>query len=225
MITEGSTTTGVPRIGDKAPNFTAATTQGEIRFSDWQGDSWCILFSHPADFTPVCSTELTEFARRSAEFSALNTKLIGLSIDSIHSHLAWRENLKSILDTEINYPLIADLDMQVAIRYGMLHPGESATATVRAVFVIDPNHVVRALVYYPLNVGRNVDEVKRLLVALQTTDANGVACPVNWKPGDKVIVPPPKTESEVAERATHPEYERSDFYLNKKSLDAELQTA
>jgi peroxiredoxin (alkyl hydroperoxide reductase subunit C) len=224
MTMESSTTAHVPRIGDVAPDFTAATTQGEITFSEWQGDSWCLLFSHPADFTPVCSTELTEFARRSAEFSELNTKLLGLSIDSVHSHLAWRENLKSILDTEINYPLIADLDMQVAMKYGMLHPGESATATVRAVFVIDPKHVVRALIYYPLNVGRNVDEVKRLVVALQTTDANGVACPVNWIPGDKVIVPPPKTVAEVAERATHPEYERSDFYLNKKSLDAELQT-
>jgi len=211
-----TTSSGIPRIGDEAPDFVADTTQGSMRFSEWQGGSWVILFSHPADFTPVCSTELTEFARRSAEFESRNTKLIGLSIDSIHSHLAWRENLKQILDTELNFPLIADLDMNVAGLYGMLHPGESATATVRAVFVIDPSRKVRALVYYPLNVGRNIDEIVRLLDGLQTTDKHAVAVPVNWKPGDKVIVPPPKTEEEVAERASHDEYERLDFYLNRR---------
>ena len=211
-------TTGIPRIGDPAPDFRAVTTHGEITFSDWQKGSWVILFSHPADFTPVCSTELSEFARRNDEFTRKNVKLIGLSIDSIHSHLAWRENLKQILDVEIPYPLIADLDMQVAMKYGMLHPGASATATVRAVFLIDPKRVVRALVYYPMNVGRNIDEVMRLVDALQTADQNACAMPVNWKPGDKVIVPPPKTVSEVKERESHKEYERFDFYLNKKSL-------
>ena len=213
-----TTTGGIPRIGDVAPDFKATTTQGELQFSAWQGDKWVILFSHPADFTPVCSTELTEFARRSKEFEALGTKLIGLSIDSIHSHMAWRENLKQILGVEIGYPMIADIDMKVSQLYGMLHPGASATATVRAVFLIDPKHVVRALVYYPLNVGRNVDEVKRLLQGLQTADKPGCACPVNWKPGDKVIVPPPKNEAELAERDKHSEYERIDFYLRKKSL-------
>jgi peroxiredoxin (alkyl hydroperoxide reductase subunit C) len=210
--------TGIPRIGDPAPDFKAVTTQGEVSFHEWQGDKWVILFSHPADFTPVCSTELTEFAKRNAEFTKRNTKLIGLSIDSIHSHLAWRENLRQIFDVEIPYPMIADIDMKVASLYGMLHPGASATATVRAVFVIDPKHVVRALVYYPLNVGRNVDEVVRLLDGLQTTDKHACATPVNWKPGEKVIVPPPKSEADVKERATHKEYERFDFYLNKKSL-------
>lgn len=210
----------MPRIGDRAPDFTAITTQGNLEFSKWQAGKWVILFSHPADFTPVCSTELTEFARRQGEFDALNTRLIGLSIDSIHSHLAWRENLKQIFGVEIRYPMIADIDMNVSGLYGMLHPGASATATVRAVFVIDPAGIVRALVYYPLNVGRNVDEVKRLLTALQTADANACACPVNWQPGDKVIVPPPKTEADVAERATHKEYERLDFYLNKRELAA-----
>jgi len=150
-------TSGIPRIGDPAPDFKAQTTQGEITFSDWQKESWVILFSHPADFTPVCSTELVEFARRNDEFARRNAKLIGISVDSIHSHLAWRQNLKQILDVEIPYPLIADLDMAVAQKYGMVHPGASATATVRAVFIIDPKHVVRALVYYPMNVGRNVD--------------------------------------------------------------------
>jgi len=206
----------IPRIGDVAPDFTANTTQGEITFSTWQEGKWAILFSHPADFTPVCSTELTEFARRVAEFDKRNTKLIGLSIDSIHAHLAWRQNLKQLFDVLIPYPMIAD-NGNVANKYGMLHPGASATATVRAVFIIDPKHIVRALVYYPLNVGRNVDEVVRLLDALQTADQHGVACPVNWKPGDKVIVPPPKTEKEVEQRLAS-NFEKHDFYLMKKSI-------
>jgi len=210
--------TGIPRIGDPAPDFRAPTTHGEIQFSDWQKDSWVVLFSHPADFTPVCSTELVELARKNDEFTRMNAKLIGLSIDSVHSHLAWRENLKHILDVELPYPLIADLSMDVASRYGMLHPGASSTATVRAVFMIDPKHTVRALVYYPMNVGRNVDEILRLLEALQCADKNACATPVNWRRGEKVIVPPPKTVSEVKERETHKEYERFDFYLNKKSL-------
>jgi peroxiredoxin (alkyl hydroperoxide reductase subunit C) len=213
-----TTLTGIPRIGDPAPDFRALTTHGEIQFSDWQKGSWVILFSHPADFTPVCSTELVEFARRNEEFARRNTKLIGLSIDSIHSHLAWRQNLKQILDVEIPYPLIADLNTEVAQKYGMLHPGASQTATVRAVFMIDPKRIVRALVYYPMNVGRNVDEVMRLLEALQTADQNTCATPVNWKPGEKVIVPPPKTVNEVAERESHKDYERFDFYLNKRTL-------
>jgi len=215
---ETTLTNGIPRIGETAPDFTAVTTQGELTLSEWQGDDWVILFSHPADFTPVCSTELSEFARRNGEFAGLGTKLIGLSIDSIHSHLAWRENLKQIMDVVIPYPLIADLDMKVAAAYGMVHPGAAATATVRAVFMIDPKRVVRALVYYPLNVGRSVDEIKRLLVALQTADANACATPVNWQPGESVVVPPPKTEAEVLEREGHTEYERFDFYLNKKTL-------
>jgi peroxiredoxin (alkyl hydroperoxide reductase subunit C) len=208
----------IPRIGDLAPDFDANTTQGALKFSDWQKDSWVILFSHPADFTPVCSTELTEFARRNDEFKNRNTKLIGLSIDSVHSHLAWRENLRQILGVTIPYPMIADIDMAVAKKFGMLHTNTSATMTVRAVFLIDPKRVVRALVYYPMNVGRNVDEIVRLLDALQCADKNGVACPVNWKKGDMVIVPPPKTETEVAERASHTEYDRKDFYLNFKAL-------
>ncbi len=207
----------LPRIGDKAPDFTAPTTHGEITFSQWQGSDWVVLFSHPADFTPVCSTELAEFARRNEEFKKRGTKLIGLSIDSVHSHLAWTQNLAKILGVKLPYPLIADLSTQVAQKYGMIHPGESATVTVRALFVIDPKHVVRAIIYYPLNTGRNVDEVIRLLDALQTADKNGVALPVNWKPGEKVIVPPPKSEAEVEERLKG-NYEQLDFYLCKKSL-------
>lgn len=207
----------MPRIGDTAPDFTAQTTQGEITFSKWQAGDWVLLFSHPADFTPVCSTELTEFARRLEEFRARKTKLIGLSVDSIHSHLAWIKNLHEILKVKINYPMIADLSTQVAQKYGMIHPGESTTVTVRTLFVIDPKRTIRAIIYYPLNVGRNVDEVLRLVDALQTADSKGVACPVNWKPGEKVIVPPPKTEEEAEERLRGA-YERLDFYLCKKQV-------
>jgi peroxiredoxin (alkyl hydroperoxide reductase subunit C) len=210
--------TGIPRIGDSAPDFTQASTHGNLTLSTWAEQKWVLLFSHPADFTPVCSTELTELARRAAEFEKLNTRLIGLSIDSIHSHLAWRENLRDKLGVEIPYPILADLDMKVATLYGMLHPCASATATVRAVFIIDPNRVIRALVYYPMNVGRNVDELLRLITALQTGDAHKCALPVNWKPGDKVIVPAPKTVQEVEERKQNPSYEKIDFYLNKKTL-------
>ncbi len=208
----------IPKIGDIAPDFTAMTTQGEITFSKWAEGSWVMLFSHPADFTPVCSTELTELARRHSEFERKKIKLIGLSIDSIHAHLAWRENLAEILGQTIPYPMIADSNMAVAARYGMIHPGASSTVTVRAVFAIDPKRVVRALVYYPLNIGRNVDELVRLFDALQIADTRGVACPVNWKPGDKVIVPPPKTEAEVADRKGLKDVERLSFYLVKKSL-------
>lgn len=216
--TTNPTPTTMPRIGDPAPDFKAMTTHGELQFKEWLGGKWALLFSHPADFTPVCSTELTELARRNAEFEARNCKLIGVSIDSIHSHLAWVENLDQILKVRLPYPLIADTDKKVAQLYGMMHPGESATVTVRALFFIDPKATIRAIIYYPLNVGRNVDEIVRVLEALQTADGNGVACPVNWKKGDKVIVPPPKSEKEVAARKALTGVERLDFYLIKKSL-------
>lgn len=204
----------MPRIGDTAPDFTAVTTHAPaMRFSEWQGDSWAILFSHPADFTPVCTTELSEFARRARDFADRNVKLIGLSIDSIHSHIAWLQNIKEKMGVELPYPLIADSDMRVAQLYGMLHPGASATTTVRAVFIIDPKHVIRALVYYPLNAGRSVDEILRITTALQTADQYACACPENWKPGQKVVVPPPKSVADVAERLSHKDYEIRDFYL------------
>jgi len=209
--------TTMPRIGDVAPDFTATTTRGDITFSSWQEGKWVLLFSHPADFTPVCSTELAEFAKRTSELERLGVKLMGISVDSIHSHQAWRQSLKEIFDVSIDYPLIADSNAAVSQKYGMIHPGASSTATVRAVFVIDPKRVVRALVYYPMNVGRNVDEIIRLVQALQTADKHGVACPVNWKPGEKVIVPPPKTNDEVAERMKA-NYEGRAFYLKKKAL-------
>ena len=211
-------TRSLPKIGDTAPDFTAQTTQGEVTLSTWQEGKWVILFSHPADFTPVCSTELTEFGRRYKEFESKGVKLIGISVDSIHSHIAWHQNLAKILGVTLPYPLIADSNRAVSELYGMIHPGASATVTVRALFYIDPKGVIRAIIYYPLNVGRNVDEAMRVIDALQTADKNGVACPVNWKPGDKVIVPPPKTEKEVADRAALQNVERLDFYLIKKSL-------
>jgi peroxiredoxin (alkyl hydroperoxide reductase subunit C) len=191
-----------------------------MTFSQWQGKDWVVLFSHPADFTPVCSTELMEFARRAEDFKKVNTKLIGISVDSIHSHLAWLQNMKEKMGVEIPYPMIADIDMKVAQAYGMIHPGASATATVRAVFIIDPQRLIRALVYYPMNAGRNVDEIFRLVQALQTADKHAVATPVNWRPGDKVVVPPPKRVDEVREREGHKgkDYDYQDFYLCLKEL-------
>lgn len=209
--------TYMPRIGDQAPDFTANTTHGPIKFSDYNKDSWVILFSHPADFTPVCTTEMSGFASRSDEFKELNTKLMGLSIDSIHSHMAWVNNVKKNTGVLFNFPIIADIDMKVAKLYGMLQPNEHETAAVRAVFFIDPSGKIRLIMYYPLNVGRNMDEILRVLKGLQLTDKHKVAVPLDWQPGDKVIVPPPKTVDEMEEREKS-DYEMVDFYLAKKDL-------
>ncbi len=209
--------TMMPRIGDQAPDFEATTTIGNLKMSDYNKDSWVIMFSHPADFTPVCTTELTAFAQEEEYFASKNTKLIGLSIDSIHSHIAWVNNVKKNMGILMKFPIIADIDMKVAKLYGMLQPGESQTAAVRAVFFIDPTGKIRLIMYYPLNVGRNMNEIKRVLEALQTSDKNSVAIPLNWQPGDKVIVPPPKTVAEMEEREKS-DYEMVDFYLAKKEL-------
>jgi peroxiredoxin 2/4 len=208
----------LPRIGDKAPDFKSETTHGVITFSEWQGNSWVVFFSHPADFTPVCTTELTEFAKRSKEFSDRNCKLLGVSVDSIHSHLAWVLNMEEKLGIRIPYPMVADISMDVAKKFGMIHPNESTTATVRALFVIDPERTIRAIIYYPLTNGRNVEEVIRLLDALQTSSKHSVATPVDWKPGQKVIVPAPRTLATVDERRGKPGLEFTDFYLAKKNL-------
>lgn len=208
----------MPRIGDKAPDFKALTTTGPIQFSQYNKGNWVVMFSHPADFTPVCTTEMSTFAKEKNFFAKRNTKLLGLSIDSIHSHLAWVNNVRENTGIYMDFPIIADLDMKVAKLYGMLHPGESATAAVRAVFFIDPKGVIRLIMYYPLNVGRNMAEIQRVLIALQTADKNAVALPMDWKPGDKVIVPPPKTLVEMDERIANTEYEMVDFYLAKKEL-------
>ena len=187
----------IPLIGEKAPAFKAVTTQGEIDFpKDYKG-KWVILFSHPADFTPVCTTEFMTFATMMPEFEKLNCKLIGLSIDSLYSHIAWLRTIKEKLDfkgmknVEVTFPLIEDIKMDVARKYGMLQPSASNTQAVRAVFFIDPKGKIRALLYYPLSNGRNFKEIKRLLMALQTSDANKVATPADWQPGDDVIIPPP----------------------------------
>lgn len=206
----------LPRINEAAPDFTAKTTHGDLSLSDYKG-KWVVLFSHPADFTPVCTTEFIAFAKRNPQFEKLNTKVIGLSIDSVYSHLAWVRNIKDNFDVEIPFPVIADLDMNVANLYGMVHPEAADTSAVRAVFVIDDKGILRAMIYYPLSNGRSIDEVLRLVEALQTSDKNGVATPENWQPGDKVIVPPPATQEAAAARQNE-DYEYTDWYFSKKEL-------
>lgn len=209
----------MPRIGDKAPDFQAITTTGPMKFSEYNKGSWVVMFSHPADFTPVCTTEMSGFALEKDWFTKHNTKLLGLSIDSVHAHLGWVNNVREKTGVYFDFPIIADLDMKVAQLYGMLHPSESTTAAVRAVFFIDPKGEIRLIMYYPLNIGRNMEEIKRALVALQTSDEKKVALPLNWKPGEKAIVPPPKTLVEMNERLANKEYEVIDFYLAKKDLN------
>jgi peroxiredoxin 2/4 len=215
---EEQTITKMPAIGDMAPDFQANTTYGPIHFSEYNKGSWVILFSHPADFTPVCTTEMSGFAIRHNEFKELNTKLLGLSIDSIHSHMAWVHNVKTKTGVLLDFPIIADIDMKVSKLYGMLQPNESETAAVRAVFFIDPTGKVRLIMYYPLNVGRNMNEIIRVLKALQLSDEHKVAMPLDWQPGDKVIVPPPKTMKDMEEREKS-DYEMVDFYLARRSID------
>ena len=184
-------------IGEDLPDFDAVSTDGSIKFSEWAKGSWVILFSHPADFTPVCTTEFMAFADIHPDLQKRNVKLIGLSIDSVYSHIAWLRAIKEKLGKEIPFPIIEDLSMNVAHKYGMIHPAQSGTAAVRAVFFIDPEFKLRGLVYYPLSNGRNMDEMVRIIDAFQTSDEHGVATPANWKPGDDVIVPPPKTKDEA----------------------------
>ncbi len=210
--------TTMPRIGDMAPDFEAVTTKGLIKLSDFAKDKWIVMFSHPADFTPVCTTEMSGFAIRKGEFDALNTELLGLSIDSIHAHLGWVNNVRQNTGVYFDFPIIADIDMKVSKLYGMLQPNESETAAVRAVFFIDPAKKIRLIMYYPLNVGRNMDEILRALDALQTSDKYKVAMPLDWKKGDKVIVPPPKTLDEMQDRLNDDSLEKVDFYLVKKEI-------
>jgi peroxiredoxin (alkyl hydroperoxide reductase subunit C) len=214
---ENNINSSMPRIGDLAPDFKALTTTGEIQFSEYNKNSWVILFSHPADFTPVCTTEMSGFAQEKDFWAKNNTKLLGLSIDSIHAHIAWVNAVNEKTGVLFSFPIIADLDMRIAKLYGMLQPGESETAAVRAVFFIDPAGKIRLIMYYPLNVGRNMEEIKRVLLALQTSDEHKVAMPLNWMPGDKVIVPAPKTLEALEERKNS-QLEMVDWYLAKKSL-------
>jgi peroxiredoxin (alkyl hydroperoxide reductase subunit C) len=210
----------MPKIGDQAPDFYALTTTGSIEFSEFNKGSWVVFFSHPADFTPVCTTEMSAFAKEHDFFRKHKTKLLGLSIDSIHSHLAWVNNVYEKTGILFDFPIIADIDMKVSRLYGMIHPGASNTATVRTVFFIDHSGLVRLIMYYPLNVGRNIEEIKRVLVALQTADENKCVMPANWKKGDMVIIPPPKTISEMNDRLEMESNntEKTDFYLIKKHL-------
>jgi peroxiredoxin (alkyl hydroperoxide reductase subunit C) len=211
------TTATLPRLNAPAPDFAAVSTHGPVKLSDYRG-KWLVLFSHPADFTPVCTTELAEFARRHKDFRDLNCELLGLSIDSVFSHIAWLRNIQEHLGVTIEYPVIADLDMKVAQAYGMIHPGASETATVRCVFVIDDRQMVRAMVYYPMTNGRSIDEIHRLVQSLQTADKFACATPESWRPGQKVVVPPPKTLKDAQARMAESGLERTDWYLSKKSL-------
>lgn len=214
-VTETTAST-MPQLNKGAPDFKAVTTHGEKTLNDYTG-KWLVLFSHPADFTPVCTTEFMAFAKRADDFKAINTELLGLSIDSHYSHLAWVLNIKEKFDVDIPFPIIADLDMKVAQAYGMIHPGAADTSAVRATFIIDDKGVLRAMVYYPMTNGRSIDEFVRLVTALQTSDANSVATPEGWQPGDKVIVPPPAT-TEAAEARMSEGHECVDWYFCKKSI-------
>ena len=212
--------TEAPRLAlnGPAPDFEAKTTHGQIKLSEWNKDKWVVLFSHPADFTPVCTTEFVAFAGLEAEFAKRNVVLIGLSIDSVFAHIGWIQSIKERFGIDVNFPVIADLDQRVATLYGMVHQPSGDTATVRCVFVIDPNRKLRAMIYYPMNVGRNFDEILRLVDGLQTADKNGVACPANWRPGDAVIVPAPQTVQGARDRLAATDLQVTDWYFSKKQL-------
>ncbi|WP_459129359.1 peroxiredoxin [Guggenheimella bovis] len=222
-MNEEMKTINFPLIGTKAPHFEATTTQGPISFPEDFAGKWIILFSHPADFTPVCTTEFMTFASMHEEFKSLNCELVGLSIDSIHSHLAWLSSIQGytwegIEKPQVKFPLIADIKMEVANLYGMLQ-GESDTSAVRAVFFVDPEGIVKTILYYPSSLGRNFKEIKRILLGLQKSEKDGVALPANWEPGKDVIVPPPGTcgaIQEIKEIAKGDGYEMKDWFLTFK---------
>ncbi|NOS75535.1 MAG: peroxiredoxin [Methyloglobulus sp.] len=205
-------------LNKTVPDFEAQTTAGFIHLSEWQRNKWVILFSHPADFTPVCTTELIEFAKRHNEFKQRNVALLGCSVDSIYSHIAWSRNIQDKFNIKIDFPIIADLDQKVSRLYGMIHESSSNTSTVRCVFFIDPKRILRAMIYYPMNVGRNFDEIMRMIDALQMADANKVACPANWTLGKEVIIPAPVTMSDAEQRAEGNDYQVTDWYFATKRL-------
>lgn len=207
---------GLPRIGAPAPDFEAETTHGVLRLSDFRG-SWVILFSHPADFTPVCTTEFLAFAEIAPQLRQRGVELLGLSIDSIYAHIGWMHNIRQHFGTEIGFPVIADQNRAVASLYGMIMPDDSKTETSRCVFFIDDKGVLRAMIYYPLTTGRNMDEILRVIDALQTTDRHGVATPANWRPGEKGIVPAPRTMEDAAARKTSG-LDYVDWYYCKKAV-------
>jgi len=206
----------MPVIGEPAPDFEAETTHGLMKLSALKG-KWVVLFSHPADFTPVCTTEFIAFTAIHDELKALNVQLVGLSVDSVSAHLAWVHDVKEKMGVQIPFPIIADLTMKVSQLYGMIHKGQSSTAAVRTVFFIDDKGIMRAMIYYPLQNGRYMPEIIRLVKALQTTDKFKVATPANWQPGDKVVVPAPKTAAEMEKRLSEG-YECKDWYLCFKKI-------
>ena len=212
-----------PLIGDPAPSFRAMTTMGKVNFPEDYKGHWVILFSHPADFTPVCTTEFITFARMADEFEELNTKLIGLSIDSVHSHLAWAKSIEGIAwkgaPVKLPFPIIADISMNVSKKYGMLQTVAN-TQTVRAVFIIDPEGIVRTILYYPMSTGRNFDEIKRIIQSLQTHDEHNVSTPADWRPGDDVVVGAPLTLEDADKRMNDPDEDMTvaDWYLTFKTL-------
>ncbi|MBT9487094.1 MAG: peroxiredoxin [Rubrivivax sp.] len=210
------TTSSFPRLNEAAPDFSALTTHGQRSLADYQG-KWLVLFSHPADFTPVCTTEFIGFAKAADTFAKMNCELLGLSIDSVFSHLAWTQNIQERFGVTIPFPIIEDIKMEVAGAYGMVHPGAADTQAVRATFFIDPNGMLRAMVYYPMSNGRSIDEFVRLLQAMQTSDAHKVATPEGWAPGGDVIVPAPKTPEAIAKRATEG-FNTVDWYFSTKKL-------
>ena len=218
METDTQVRIAIPRIGDPAPDFTAKTTMRPRSLADYRGKC-LILFSHPADFTPVCTSEFMGFANATGDFAALDCALLGLSIDSVHSHIAWVRTIKEKFGVDITFPIIDDLSMQIAHSCGMIHPGASDTAAVRATFIIDPEGIVRAMVYYPMSNGRSVAEVLRLLEALQTADANMIATPEGWQPGVDVIVPPPAI-IEAADARAGEGYAYVDWFFSKRPLAA-----
>ncbi len=211
----------IPRLFEPAPEFESKSTHGTIKLSDYTSQGkYVMLFSHPSDFTPVCTTEFIEFAKRQADWDRLNVQLIGVSIDSVFSHIAWVRDIEQMSGVKVQFPLIADLDARVATAYGMLHGASLDTATVRAVFAIDPKGVIRAIIYYPAQLGRNVDELIRIFEALQVADKNSVSLPANWQPGDQVIVPSPATVADADKRMNGggTGLQVDSWYLSKKTL-------
>jgi len=226
---EQNTAVSMPRIGDPAPEFKAVTTQGEINFpSDYKG-GWVILFSHPADFTPVCTSEFITFASMEEQFAEAGCKLVGLSIDGLYSHIAWLRTIKEKIeyrgmkDVEVNFPLIEDITMEVAKKYGMIQPGEDTTKAVRAVFFIDPKGMIRTIIYYPLSLGRNFDELYRVLLALKTADEFGVATPADWRPGDDLIIGPAGSCGTAKDRMDGKEdMVCQDWFFCQRKMDKEM---
>ncbi len=206
----------LPRINDPAPAFNANSTHGPLTLDQFKG-KWVVLFSHPADFTPVCSTEFVEFAKHQDDFAKLGTQLVGLSVDGVFSHIAWVRQIESMFGVKVGFPVIADVDMKVAKDYGMIHPGASDTATVRAVFVIDDKQKIRTMIYYPMSNGRSIQEILRMVEGLQLADKNACAMPAEWRPGDKVIIPPPKTQADAEKRLTEG-HESKDWWFCTKKL-------